>query len=467
MKVNQITKNSYSSMCFGNKEKTETQNNYKAFIGGTVTLAVTTASILTYRNHATDYRVQLAKELSKELGKNITAKDLKAVITRKELLKELSKLTEENYILTENNLKNGTFLADLHSHSNYSDGVIGVQNLLDEVAEYGNKLNQLKGKKFLFALSDHDGVEGVKEALKIIAQNPQKYENIRFVPATEISFVFPCQKESPRFRQYGSDVQMPELLIYNINPFSETTNKFFENIYARRESQIDKAIKDACSYYNSNDFTKDEYKKFYMGNRKPFMLNQHWKLWNYINTKSRIVAMAKEQNKDAKVLYEEIFKKTRKGQLTPYSLDEFIRENKILTKSKMFDEGLKGRLISSIFPKQIDKKNVHSDFEIQLGDIVEYSKKENALLGFAHPAFLMQNFPQNELLQEMRSLVNNCQGQIRFAEKYHQAYPIGKEVTQKELDEYNRVLDALGLINVGGRDNHKGTFFPKDFTNYK
>ena len=463
MKINQITTFPNNSLSFFGKRKPENINNTQAYLsGGVAAVAVTAASVLAYRNHAGNYRVQLAKSLSKELGKKILAKDLKSVVTKNELLKELPKLKEENYVLTETNLRNGTFLADLHSHSNHSDGTISVENLLNEAAEYGDKLQKLNGKKFMFALSDHDGVDGVKEALKIIALNPKKYENIRFVPATEVSFIFPCHKDSARFKRHGSDVQMPEMLIYSINPFSETSKNFFEKIYSGREKQIEIAINDARSYFKSNEFTEAEYKKFFTNNRKPFLLNQHWKLWNYLHTKARVIAIAKEQNKDAKVLYEEIAQNLRSsGQhLTPYGLNEYIKANRIQTNSKMFDEEFKKNILSSIFPKQIDPKTAHSDFELQLKDIVEYSKKENALLGFAHPAFTMQNFSPNEIRKEMQTIVRDSRGQIKFTEKYHQAYPIGDEVTQAEIDEYNKILDELGLIHVGGRDNHKNTFFP-------
>ena len=172
------------------------------YIAGGAALAVTASSILAYKNYSNSYKIQLARDLSKELGQKITTKHLKSIMTNSELIKELSALTEQNYVASKTNIEKGIFLADLHSHTKYSDGEISVEKLLNQAAEYGNKLNKINGKKFIFAISDHDGIDGVKEALKLIVQDPKKYENIKFVPAAEMSFIIPCHKNSPRYQRF-------------------------------------------------------------------------------------------------------------------------------------------------------------------------------------------------------------------------------------------------------------------------
>lgn len=438
---------------------TETDKHMKkVYLAEASVVGLCGLAFLAYHGYSNNYKVKLACDLSKELGQKITTKNLKSIMSKNELLKELPKLTEQNYVASENNIKNGIFLADLHSHSNFSDGQISVENLLNQAVEYGNKLEKLNGKKFIFALSDHDGIDGVKEAMKIIAKNPEKFKNIKFVPAAEVSFVMPCQKNSVRYEKFKSDVQMPEVLVYGINPFSETSKNFFEGIYRSRSKQISDSISD---YSMLSNFPRTEYDKFFNPqNKKLCFLNQHWKIWNYVHTKSRVIQMAKEQNVDSNALYEKIFTEMKAGKkpMTPYELDNYIKNKNIQTSSKEFDENVKRRLLDKIFPHQIDENTATSNYELQLSDIAKYAKKENAIIGFAHPAFTMQNFASNKLSESMQNLVKQCKGRLKLAEKYHQAYPIGKEISADEIKRYNAALDKLGLINIGGRDNHTKKF---------
>lgn len=452
----------YLKPTFGQKNKTVPENKHKKIQFFTASgIVATAASIIAYKNYSSNYKIKLAKELSKELGRKISVENLKSVMTRKELLKELPKLSEQNYVASENNIKNGIFLADLHSHSNHSDGKISVQKLLDEATIYGNKLNKINGKHFIFALTDHDGINGVKEALKIIVQNPEKYKNIKFVPAAEISFVYPCHKDSVRFKKFKTDVQMPEMLIYDINPFSKTTEEFFNKIYNSRNNQIQHAIDEINSFYPSANFSSAEYEEFFsQKNKKPFLLNQHWRLWNYLHTKSRIVKIAKEQGLDPQALYNKIATeiKNKEEKVTPHNLDKYIQEKGLHTESHKIDSYISKILKEKYFPQKNGEKTVFSDYEIKFQDIIEYAKKENAILGFAHPAFTMQNFPAGKELEAMEEMIKLSQGHIKFAEKYHQAYKVGTEIEEQELRIYNEILDEIDLIHIGGRDNHKNTF---------
>lgn len=443
------------------KQKTTDECNQKMnkiYLAEASAVGLCGLAFLAYRGYSNSYKVKLARDLSKELGEKITTKNLKSIMSKSELLKELPKLTEQNYVASENNIKNGVFLADLHSHSNFSDGQISVESLLNQATEYGNKLKKLNGKKFIFALSDHDGIDGVKEAIKIIAKNPDKYKNIKFVPAAEVSFVLPCQKNSIRYKKFNSDVQMPEVLVYGINPFSENSKNFFEGIHNSRNKQINDAISD---YSMLSTYSREEYDKFFNPkNKKLCFLNQHWKIWNYVHTKSRIIEIAKEQNVKPNVLYEKIFNEmeTNKKSMTPHELDNYIKNKNIQTNSKMFDEGLKWRLLNKIFPLKIDEKTVKTDYELQLSDIAKYAKKENLVIGFAHPGFTIQNFCPENQLERIQDLIKQCNGHLKLAEKYHQKYPIGKDISTDELKQYNSILDKLDLINIGGRDNHSKNF---------
>lgn len=134
------------------------------------------------------YLKSLATGVSEMLGEKINPKSLACVMDKSEFVSEILKLKKQNYVYTPENIKNFGFMADFHMHTNHSDGNISVGNLLDEITEYGNKLFARTGKKFMFSITDHDSVAGVKEALGIIAKNPEKFRNVRFIPGVELSF---------------------------------------------------------------------------------------------------------------------------------------------------------------------------------------------------------------------------------------------------------------------------------------
>ncbi|MBO5738820.1 hypothetical protein J6R97_05725 [bacterium] len=460
MKISTIN---YSNSVMHKQQKRSQEinkNSTEAYAITLGTIAITGIAIgsFIYSQNKNEFRKKLANDLSKELNEKISPKQLKSVISNKELLKILSNLKEKNYIASTENIKNGTFLADLHSHSHYSDGTIKIIDLLEQAAKYGNKLNKINGKKFTIALSDHDGIEGVKEALKIIAKNPKRYKNINFVPASELSFIMPTAKNSERAKRFNSSVEMPELLIYGINPFSKETINFYDNLYSKRKEQIFKSIEDAKKILPEVNFDIAEYIKFFNPEEKYCFLNQHWKIWNYLHTKTLITNVAKEHNMNIEVLYNEICS-TLKKNINPYTVNEYFKNHNISTNIEKLNPDLSTYLQNNIFPKKINETEAKSLYEPSFADLVDFAKKENAILGFAHPGFTMQNFERFKMHTQMEAFIKASDGRLKLIEKYHQAYPIGSAIDSYELEQYNTIIDKLNLIQMGGRDNHKPNLF--------
>lgn len=120
-----------------------------------------------------EYVKSLAAGVSEITGKNINPLTLSNVMNKEEFVKQILNLRKINYTYTPENIKNFGFQADFHMHTNNSDGKITVKNLLNEIAEYSNNLFKRTGQKFIFSITDHDSVKGVKEALVIMAENPE------------------------------------------------------------------------------------------------------------------------------------------------------------------------------------------------------------------------------------------------------------------------------------------------------
>ena len=80
---------------------------------------------------------------------------------------------------------NRTYRINLHNHTKNSDGQMSVEQILNKAVKYADKVAEANSHKlnvkapnspFTIAITDHDSVEGCKEAIKIISRNP---ENIK------------------------------------------------------------------------------------------------------------------------------------------------------------------------------------------------------------------------------------------------------------------------------------------------
>ena len=164
----------------------------------------------------------------------------------------LTTFAQDDYEL--NGIINRTFRASLHNHTIYSDGRMTVRELLEQSAKYADNVvakikNQTNVKAadapFTIAITDHDTLDGCKEAVKIIAQNPQKYKNIRVILGVEIT---------AENRMLGDKLKKPVHLHYvinAINPFDSNLNKFIDNKKAERKRLMELLI-DKCSALIAN-----------------------------------------------------------------------------------------------------------------------------------------------------------------------------------------------------------------------
>lgn len=160
-------------------------------------------------------------ELAQAVG--CAAENLVSVLSEQEL-KELlqNKLKRNNFLVGNDfeNVKNGTFNINLHIHTHYSDGSYTVSEVLDDAVKYADYRIHLGHKDpFILALTDHDNLFAVQEAIKLIAQTPERYANIRFVAGIEFNSYF--LTENIHKKQL-------EVLAYCINPFK--TEEYVEKI---------------------------------------------------------------------------------------------------------------------------------------------------------------------------------------------------------------------------------------------
>jgi len=427
----------------------KTKTSYKNILIGVASLLGIVAIGLAIKKHLSDkaispYTKTLAKSLSEYLGKEIKPQQLKSVISGKEVLKILKGLKKENFVASKENIQKGIFLADLHSHSLHSDGAGEVQTILHQVAEYADGLYQKTGKKFLFALTDHDTADGVKTALELIAQNPKKYRNINFVTGSEISFVIKSDKSTNPYETI-------EVLAYGINPFERKTSEFFTNIRKKREKLATEFIEKMKKLFGYADFSQEEFEKTFSLERKNFIFNNQWKVHHYGQTKNAIAGLANSQCKDKNLLYQEIMSKTDKRHMALGNL-----RDKGLIPQSYGDDTRITQLCKEVYSPHIEANGkLNPAGENTFESIIEtFSGNDDMFLALAHPYYITER--TSKPTQLINELISKSKGLLKGTEEYHQAY---NNVDMSSVVRINNEISSMNtLVPLGGRDNHETTW---------
>lgn len=150
--------------------------------------------------------------------------NLKSIVGLDEFKSILKKLDADNYNPAKKN-----FIANNHTHTKFSDGKADFTESLDEAQDRGKN-----GQNFLLAITDHDVIEAPREAVVHIANNPDKYKNLRFVLGCE-----PCLKY-----ENSQIFKMPipfDGMVYCINPFDKVTIELLEG-HTNKNKQYAKEI---------------------------------------------------------------------------------------------------------------------------------------------------------------------------------------------------------------------------------
>ena len=392
------------------------------------------------------YLEGLATGLSEYTGKKIHSTQLSSVISGPQLIEELKGLKRENYIASKENIKNGLFRADIHSHSNYSDGEGVVEQILDQVSQYANKLKAKTGKKFIYSLTDHDNANGVKESLKIISENPKKFENVKFVTGAEMSFAIKSDKSSNKFEPI-------EALVYGFNPFNKKVSNFFDGISLKREEKAKEFIRDLNDMFGYADFSLNEFNQTYRSGAKKssWLMNSQWKVYHYGQTKNAVSGLANERGVDKSELYSQITSQADKSKKALWNL----KEKGLVPESYGEDTRIVDLCKNKYSPRETEM-GIDYASENSFDDIVETFKDEQgSFLALAHPYYITERSSQTENI--INNLVKSSKGLLKGTESYHQAYNPSVNLNNVEVLN-NHIVRTHGLVELGGRDNHLKDF---------
>lgn len=390
--------------------------------------------------NVSEYAKLLSQAIQSTTSKKVNPQHFNCFMSGDELLKILPKLNEKNFEASSQNITNGIFKADLHSHSNYADGKGYVKNIVEDALDYADALYKKTRQKFIFAITDQDTTESTKEILGIVASNPQKYKSIRIVPAMEVSFVH-------RAPNSKNECEVSELLVYGINPYSEKINKFTNNIKEKRLKVINNFIKEASEKCNLTKFSYNEFDRFYEAEKYGNFMNIHWRLNHYVQTKHAITILASKTSQNAEILYENIMKNNKGASLGQLHEANIIPSD--ITENQELNSILKK------YSPRVENGKIITQSENTFEEVIEAFKDEkNIFMAFAKPVYFSEKVkkPYNEF----KYYIDNSKGLIKASESYFQSYD---NRDSNKIKNIQSLTESLKLLNIGGRENKEFCLF--------
>lgn len=389
--------------------------------------------------------------------------------------------------------------ANLHTHTVNSDGKISVKKMLDDASKYADKRMQLRNQPFYLAITDHDGVEGCKEAVEIIKNNPKKFKNLRLLLGMESTMTY----KNPEILNGEGQIH---ILSYGINPYSKEMSDFITTRINKNHQNINAALQQANNMFSTLEngtkinFDLDDFSKI-TRSIKTGLRNSNFYMKDYLQFKhifSETVSQNSELIKllnDSKVDFSKIdYSKPIEliGENLDYSNGQKYYEYyyKALQKhiAKLIKENnpsIAEDEIQGLFPK-LSSKLVSKLNEIESLSITKNSKlyvpdvelvdiergidvlagMKDGVLSFAHPGVI---FPANSVkdINKLPDLYKKLfeifkekgKDKAKYVEGFYQSYyntpdtPIFKKLIE--------IGKSMGLKQTGGLDTHSTNIFSK------
>ncbi len=451
------------------------------------------------------YLKEIASSLNQagvELKENELYK-LAPFVGQQELEKILYNLQPEEFNTGKNfdNVHKGTFRANMHIHTTFSDGKMSVEEVLDQASRYSEKIAALQKKNgvkeedikpFVLAITDHDRFDGTRKAIIEVISNPTRYKNIRFVPAGELTALY--------MNKGFLKTPVPfDFEAYCINPFDKELNKFLEAVISSRFDAfyeiLDKinektgkglSLAEATKKYPDIKDFKDEKFKIYIAEK----LTE--------NNLSRIIPDCDEifciyesrmnsNNEENRKIMLKIINDINNLEGNPGLSFERVLQNPEISKltrmgisnssfmnMRLYFEKRTGLDLKDIFDGKLEETTP------DINRVVDAVNKSGfGITGFAHPA----RIPIEKHIDKDADLLKNIHDKSKNAE----AIGLLLEITQKEIGiktaeinyqydknyqgcknrkniegivgDINKYCEVLGLLPTGGSDAHGNNIF--------
>lgn len=445
------------------------------------------------------------KNLAKHMGiKEGEEYKLNSVMGKSQLQKLLDEFTPADFSIGKDfdGARNMTFRVNLHNHTTASDGKLTVEQFLEQARKYADRIAQNTQSDdkppFTIAITDHDTLDGCRDALNILAADPEKYKNLKVVLGSEIS-VSNCDSEI---------VSRPlnfELVGYCQNPYDEKLVKILDNIQQTRQKNVEQFLEKITDKFPEFNLNIDEAKEFHANLRTMRTNGVLYLAGDYARFKIALTEYVKRINEilpdDAeKLSADKLFKQF--GENYYYRMDAFGERNipeyfqKHGLKDYLIEKGIwteenaqdfeqifktdlkdKEDFITQTVKESLPTLHDRKQYSINPEDIFEATT--DGFYGFAHPAiidFASDNIsparkklceekmfaPHENLVYEIFNSLKQI-GKEKFyaSEINYQSYP--QNADKKWMDFMKTIADNpnLNLKYTGGIDAHKPSIFIK------
>lgn len=445
------------------------------------------------------------KNLAKHMGiKEGEEYKLNSVMGKSQLQKLLDEFTPADFSIGKDfdGARNMTFRVNLHNHTTASDGKLTVEQFLEQARKYADRIaqnTQFDDKPpFTIAITDHDTLDGCRDALNILAADPEKYKNLKIVLGSEIS-VSNCDSEI---------VSRPlnfELVGYCQNPYDEKLVKILDNIQQTRQKNVEQFLEKITDKFPEFNLNIDEAKEFHANLRTMRTNGVLYLAGDYARFKIALTEYVKRINEilpddTEKLSADKLFKQF--GENYYYRMDAFGERNipeyfqKHGLKDYLIEKGLwteenaqdfeqifktdlkdKEDFITQTVKESLPTLHDRKQYSINPEDIFEATT--DGFYGFAHPAiidFASDNIsparkklceekmfvPHENLVYEIFNSLKQI-GKEKFyaSEINYQSYP--QNADKKWMDFMKTIADNpnLNLKYTGGIDAHKPSIFIK------
>lgn len=389
------------------------------------------------------------------------------------------------YSNNDENIKSGLLRANLHIHTTASDGRLTVEELLDKASDYANKVAstrpEYKKEPFTIAITDHDTTESAQKAIKIIAENPVKYRNLRVILGTEFTTY---NAIAPKVVNAPTNTHV---LAYGIDPNEKIFRNFVDGT-KEKKLQLEKyMIKDANAL-GKNIFDLKESQEFSnFLDKKLIGICKHME--SYIKTKYVLSEIVCKNDEIKKLLKEKNLSTNPQALIKELDiyLEERYNRNKpikpIAELPKFVDSDKFTALLSKEYNKPEHQKflnnisKINNDYFVKMDNTSKFNAmprfedlynglkgQKNAIIGLAHPLNPVLDFKTtNEKIKFLKDFYakfkRGCKEKAKFSEVYYQSY---KQTAEKPVQDFlNLMSKTLKLFRTGSADSHGKNIFKR------
>lgn len=406
-----------------------------------------------------DYHIELSKGIQEYFDETIPPEKLTNILSPDKFRTMLPELTTDNYICKPKNLENGVYCIDLDYETNYTKG--GKRNIfdiMDNVAKFANKYYAQCGHDFIFAIADRDTLESARHVVRIIGENPDKYQHVKFLPACKVSYTH----ESPNSKiKYENS----NFIVYGVNPFSSRMNTLFDKLSRKRKTMLINFIAAVNKLYPEFSYQIKEFAKQnnFMYEKDYAISNLYWRAREYSEAKGEMAMKSlKPVPEDIISDADDIINQLGKLYIGA-GFEEFEGADSNIDINAELNKTIKG--VFEKYSTHIDPQSgeLVSSAETIYSNLITTLNMEpqKPVMAFAAPYYLCHDFDDAKdytedrypkVIEFMEKMKESSSDMLTAFQSVVPMYDLDKDLSLEKVKKFNEYLrqNAKGFYEVGG-----------------